>query len=541
MASSSSRQEEDILTALVATLPTPTPHAALTAATLTMTRADDGDRAAICIPAFATPLRRALTLWNRNPTWGAAVVGDPGADVLVQGVAHALSFVHDDPAALEDGVAIVLRNGATIAHAVGMQSLGAPGWRAIAAATRRTLVERTFAGDPSLFGFVWEALGDDLREATIRRIVKHPESVARFMGVIGAKSWRTTSPTMRQRLMLTLANAPEEMHGCAPVIAGMDDGEIERLVAMTTSHGQPWQAYRLLEDAGDVGRKRLSAPQRADLDDLAEQSGGESYLGVRLMRAADRGWTRLTSQDRAELLQGAEWNGAVAAALLRAVGAAGWTAMRANEQGVIRRSIRADPPCLFYAPPDLWTALRNDVGALMPMLPPNAHTMWRISGELAAAPPLVRALALACAPWSDADRRGKTDRMPRLLDAWRALTVADRTEMTKRVPRALPIVACAARLQHDPTVIETILDDLIDCAVKQGAERSAIAPFLARCERDGARWRAVMGDSVPSDDMPPDVRNAWRIAVRRGWVGDPCDCARAAESPSSAIRRIRGS
>ena len=359
---------------------------------------------------------------------------------------------------------------------------------------------------------------------------------------MGASAWRSTNPALRARLIAAAARDSVWIRAPAPAWAGMTDDERERL-ARAAMACDVAVAVRLLDDLGAAGRGALTVALRAAPESCARDVDSWRVLDLRV---ADVGWSALSAKERAAVIAAAEaapWRVAV---LLRAVGAAGWTAMCADDRERIIAIMRRTTEAFFRCPPALWVAL---AGADLPRateIPEGAIKQWRgedADADLDGLPPSHQAVVLALAPWRPEDAASDSVRMQRLRAAWNQTSADERVALVTAAPFVLPSVAVAARRRGGVSAAVDAVGATVArvASATGGADAKRAVGAMLRTPAD---WRAWMIAFVPTADDPPDVREAWRAAARRGVIADLALCARLAaterrtsESRRGALRR----
>ena len=507
--------------------------AAPSAAAALVAAADAGKRGLPpLIHAALTPsVAPALAAWRADPQWTKRAIGDKAQRAAARGLADLVGALRAHPAALHDAVTILLRSGSGAAIGRCLESLGMDGWASIPDEMRTALLAQAPA---SALGRVWTALDEPQRAAAVRRAVCRPSAAARLIGAIGAAAWQTTAPDLRRRLIDAVADSSCSALDTAPVWPGMTDDERARLTMTVIEQGDAIGPLRLLEILGVAGRAHLAAAQRAALE---TRTMADDRWRILAFRAADDGWNALTDDERGAVLATAArvcWNVPI---LLRDVGVAGWNALRADAQDRIAVVVRHAPHALFRCPPTLWRAL---AGADLPPatdVPTDARTYWRAEdadADLGGLPPAHQAVALALAPWRTEDAVADSARIRRLRAAWSALTDDERVALALAHSSMPATVAAAAHLAGGASAAGIDVGETLARVVTAtggGAAKRAVGAMLAA----SARWRSWMIAFVPTADDPPDVREAWRAAVRRGLIADVTLCARlAANRPTAA-------
>ena len=493
----SENQDQDLLmlATLALTSPAPPPATALATATAAIRSADG--IAPLLVRAFRDSLREAIAAWRQDATWPHAAVGCR-APFLLWRMARILRYLYDPPAraadadehvgsgvgaadaaTIADAVAIVLRDGDVHAVCACIESLDAPAWRTLDEAQRAALFARGSDGWVYVLGAVWTGLAPEQRARVVRFIESERRSQAPFLvGRIGAAAWRRTEPALRQRLIGVVVHEGRDISACAPAWHGMLARERDRVVAAMIAQNNAWDAWRLLEDIGADGRTLLAGGQRRSMDQLIAKDYPWASM---LIRAADknREWIGLPHADRCTALQKAEMNARLAAELLHAVGVAGWTAMRDDERARVLRGVRRARDGVFWLPPAFWKEAFADSPPPLTACPAPAAKTWRIDGALGDLSPPYRALALALAPWTDADLRGATDRMAHLTTAWRATDEATRLAAISAHPQMPAAVAAAARLLGDRAAGNDVFGCIVAAATQDGVEADLRGRFFA--------------------------------------------------------------
>ena len=492
--------------------------------------------------ALAPHVAPALAAWRADPHWAERAVGDQARRNLPWGVAGLVGALRADPAALHDAVAIVVRDGdaEAVAHCIG--ALGVTGWRALADDRRAALLQKARV---SAFGRVWEALDDAQRTtAALRAESGHPFIAAGLIGWIGAAAWRATDdPPLRRRLIDAVASQPRWVPTTAPAWAGMTAAERETLARAVIKRCDSQTVFCLLGDLGAAGRATLTADLRAALEARARTHDPWRVLAL---RAADVGWDALIAEERSAVLAAAEEQPRRVPDLLRAVGVAGWTAMRADEQERIAVAVRREPDALFACPPSLWGALA--VAALPPATAmKDAAHHWRTedaAADLDGLPPAHQALVLALAPWRPEDATKDSVRVRRLRAAWDALPDDERAALATVHPSVLAPIVAAARLRGGAA---TTIDAVGETVARRAAatDSAAAKRIVGAMLRTSDDWRAWMASFAPSAADPPEVWEAWRRAAQCGLVADVTLCARLAANrptaaPPSRVRQRAG-
>ena len=367
-------------------------------------------------------------------------------------------------------------------------------------------------------------------------------AVGRLIERIGADGWKATSPELRERLIDAVVQIPLMLQETAPVWSGMTAAERARLATAVIEQNNVGAAFVLLRALGRAGRATLTGQQRAALESLARNHDPWRVLE---MRAADGGWTALNAKERRAVLAAARRDARRVSGVLRAVGAAGWNVMRADDQARLAAAVRRTPDAFFRCPPALWAALGGDDPSPPRAMSRNAADHWNAEdadADLGGLPPAHQAVALALAPWRTADATKDSARMQRLLAAWNALTVDARVALATAHPSMLATVAAAARRRADASEgVDAVGETLIRIVLATGGEFDA-RQAAGRLMRAAPRWRNWMASFAPTDDDLPETWAAWRAAARRGIVLDPSLCARLAapaQRPSAARRAQR--
>ena len=493
--------------------------------------------------ALAPQLAPALATWRADPQWAVRMVGAAAQEGLASGVSYAPVALRSHPAALRDAVAIVLRDCAAHDVARCLDALGADGWAMLEDA-QRTAVASTI--DASFLGWSWTRLDAPQRAAAARQAASSTNDAANVVAWlirrIGAAAWRTTEPTLRRELINVVASAPWRVAVTAPAWTGMTDDERARLIAAVVAHGTPWDALLLLDALGAVGRATLTAEQRAALDGRAME--GPGAWRVLAWRAADVGWDALSAKERRAVLAMGQ-DDRRTPDVLRTVGAAGWSALRPDEQAHLAL-VRYRPHVLFECPPALWADLAGKDLPPAPYVPWNALKTWRaedVDDDLGRLPAAHQALVLALAPWRREDAAPDSVRLQRLRAAWRALQADDRVALVRAHPSVLPTVAAAARLRGGAAAATTAVGEtVVRLAAGNGAADDAKRTAVADLCTTG-RWRDWMVAFAPTDGDASDVWKAWCDAARRGLVADSDVCVRLAASgprESESRRALRG-
>ena len=482
--------------------------------------------------ALAPHVAPALADWRADPQWAERIVGKDGR-MSMRGVARMVGALRADPAALRDAVAIVLRDGDSddVVHCI--DALGGAGWRALADDQRAALLAR--APDVEVLGRVWSALDDAQRETTARAAASTPGGVAQLIGRIGAAAWRATDPALRKRLIdAAVARDQYWISDTAPAWPGMTDDERARLATPVITSDRDRHALDLLKTLGAAGRATLTVEQRAALDARAMKHP-ESWL-VLAWRAADAGRTALTDEERAVVMAKAVQGDGNVQRLLRDVGAAGWNAMRADDQARIAVVVRHAPRTLFLCPPALWGRL---AGAALPPptdVPKDVPFSWRAEdadADLGALPPAHQALVLALAPWRPEEATKDSVRVQRLLAAWDQMSADERAALATVFPSAAEVVAAAARLRGGAAAARAAAGETVvrGAATTDGAAARRIVGGMLHTSDD---WRDWMASFTPTDDDSSDVWDPWRAAARRGSIADLAVCARLAAKERDA-------
>ena len=483
----------------------------------------------LILAALAPLIQAAPTAWRADPQWPDCAIGDDARRSLIWGMAVLSGSLRAHPAALRDAAAVVLRDGDPWGVSLCLNALGAAGWRALADDQRAALLQNAPA---DALGRVWSALDDAQREATTQRAEATPNVAADCIGRIGAAAWRATDPALRRRLIAAVARDPLWVFVTAPAWSGMTDDERNALTTSVIERGDVRDAFLFLHRLGVAGRATLTAAQRAVLDARVMESDSWRVLAL---RAADAGWTALSDEERDAALMAMERSPWAVRSALRAVGAAGWRAMRADERKRLAAIVRRTPDGLFFCPPALWRDLAD--GRLPPATdsPTHATTSWRAEdadADLGDLPPAHQALVLALAPWRPAPIAPDSARIRRLFAAWDAMTTDDRVAVSKKHPSVLATIAAAARLHGAAGVLDAVGATVARVVTATGGAdgKRTVAAMLGA----SVRWRRWMGAFAPTDADPPDVREMWRAAAQRGGIADLALCARL------AARRWRG-
>ena len=490
--------------------------------------------------ALAPHVAPALAAWRADPQWAERAVGDQARRKLPWGVARMVAALRADPAALHDAATIVLRDGDLWDVSLCLEALGAPGWTALGDDERRTLLTRAPA---DALGRVWAALSAAQRATTVQQAARRSDVAAALIGAIGAAAWRATDPALRKRLIDAAARAPSWVCATAPAWTGMTDDERTALARAVIALRDASAAFVLLEALGVAGRGALTADQRAALERRAMVSP-DGWI-VLAWRAADDGWTALTDEERAVVMAQAEREGWNVQRLLRAVGAAGWRAMTADEQARMAVAVRRTPDAFFRCPPALWGDLAGDALSPATEISWDAPEFWRaedVDADLGDLPPAHQAVVLALAPWRTEDAAKDSVRMQRLRAAWTQTSADERAALVMKHPSVLAPVAAAARLAGGAADARDAAGETVvrGAATTDGVAARRIVGAMLRTPDD---WRAWMIAFAPSDGDPQDVWKTWIAAARCGSILDPSLCARLAakereeSTPSRALRR----
>ena len=513
----------------------PHPAAALVAA------ARSPDRIARLVRAALEPhVAPALADWRDDPRWDDLAVGDLTRWRLTWGVAGMVGALRDDPAALRDAAAIVLRDGGHTGVSLCLNALGADGWTALGEDQRAALLARAAPDD---LGRVWGALDDAQRAAAAQRAARCSDVAANLIGRIGAAAWDATDRALRERLIDAVARNPWSVHEAAPAWSGMTDDERVRVATSVIASGRDWRAFKLLDALGYAGCAPLSTALRAEIETRAQAYHAWRVLAL---RAADAGWTALSAKERDTVAATVAKGGTRVAEFLRIVGVTGWNALRADERARLAAVVRCAPDALVRCPPALWVDL---AGADLPpatKVEPHAARHWRaedVDADLGRLPPPHQALVLALAPWRPDDVATDSVRIQRLRAAWDQTPADERVALATAHPTAPAVVAAVARMSGGMDAgIDAVGETVVRIAMARGGARAATRA-VGGMLRASARWRPWMGAFPPADDDPPETWAAWIAAARRGGLPDLAVCARLAAKeredrlPTGAIRR----
>ena len=503
----------------------PHPAAALVAAVTSWE-----EIAALTSAALAPQIDAALAAWRADPLWAERAIGAEARKRLMDGVPRLAGALRDRPAALRDAVAILVRDGDARDVARGLDEIGAAGWRALADDQRAALLART---DASSLGWDWMTLDETQRATATQEAAGASDVAARLIGRIGAAAWQATNSALRARLIAAAVRGPFGVSDTAPAWPGMTDAERERLIAATPALGAA-NAIGLLESLGVAGRASLTAAQRATIEARAKSNYA---WRVRLLQIADAGWDAVSAAKRTAAIAEAEEDGRKTPQLLRIVGAAGWSAMRADERARLAAAVRTVPHAIFFCPPTLWRSLADGSLPSATTIPWIATRQWRAEdadADLGGLPPAHQALVLARAPWRPEDAAKDSVRVRRLRAAWDALPDDERAALATAHPSVLAFVAAAARLGGGGDAAGETLARLAAATCGAGAKREVGAMLGASGD-----WRPWMRVFAPTDADPPDVWESWLAAVQRGYVSDLSLCARLAALNISAASRAQ--
>ena len=516
----------------------PHPAAALVAAATVQE-----DLAAPIQAALAPYVAPALAAWRADPHWAERVVGDQARRNLPRGVARMVGALRDRPAAHHDAVAIVVRSGDSFAISRCLDALGVAGWRALEADRRAALLQKA---PPAALGRVWSALDDAQRADATQQAASSARSAARLIGRIGAAAWDATDPALRRALIDAVARDPYWVHKTAPAWTGMTDDERDVLARAVIEQGDAPDAFALLEDLGVAGRAMLTADRRAALDARARENDA---VRVRLLRVADGDGEALTDAERTAILAAAEREPWRVADLLRAIGATGWRALRADERERLAAIVRRTPDALFSCPPALWADLAGKNPPPANVLPKDIAEYWLdedADADLGGLPPSHQAVVLALAPWRRKEAAPDSVRMQRLRAAWDQTPADERVALAIAHPLMLATVAAAARLHGGASAAVAAVGATVGrfAAATGGADaKRAVGAML----RTSDHWRGWMVAFAPTDGDPPEAWAAWRVAAQRGVIADLALCGRLAakrrsqkrERPRTAPQRRR--
>ena len=520
------RQESDAHRAALATLlllhDAPHPAAALVAVALVR-----GTRIAPLIAVTLAPhAAPALTAWRDDPQWAERAVGAATQKRLAWSIDGVVGALHAHPVAQRAAIAIALRNEDSVAVAHCLKALGADGWEALEDDVRAALLTRASA---AACGWVWNALDETQRAAAAQAAVDS-SAVAHLVGRIGPAAWRTTALALRERLIDAVAQRASAVDKTAPAWPGMTDDERETLAMAAIARGGAWCVRDLLDALGPAGRAVLNADQRARLETLAL---ARAAWDVHLMRIADDGWDALSPQARRAVRSAAQRYAARTAVLLRALGGAGWRALRADERTRLVATVRRAPKTLFRCPPALWSDLAGDALPPATRIPAHVLASWRAEdadADLSRLPPAHQALVLALAPWRAEEAAKDSVRVRGLLATWDQTAADERAALATAHPSVLAPVAAAAHLAGGATAALDAVGATVARVVTAtggSAVKRDIGAML--CAPDD--WRSWMIAFAPTDGDPSDVREAWRAAAQRGSIADAALCARLAASP----------
>ena len=530
-------QDHDDDDAALATLllmeETPHPAAALVAAAETRRQVNFSPIQAALAPAA----------WRADRLRARRAAGALAHEGLTLSVAGMVGALCDDSVALRAAVDVVLRNGSGRCVERCLEALGADGWAMLNDQQRAALLARGGAAD---LGRVWGALDEAQRAATARAAASTPGAAARLIGRIGAAAWDATDPALRRALIDAVARDPYWVHKTAPAWTGMTDDERAVLATAVIEQGDAPDAFALLEDLGVAGRAMLTADRRAALDARARDNDA---VRVRLLRVADGDGEALTDAERTAILAAAEREPWRVADLLRAIGATGWRALRADERERLAAIVRRTPDALFSCPPALWADLAGKNPPPANVLPKDIAEYWLdedADADLGGLPPSHQAVVLALAPWRRKEAAPDSVRMQRLRAAWDQTPADERVALAIAHPLMLATVAAAARLHGGASAAVAAVGATVGrfAAATGGADaKRAVGAML----RTSDHWRGWMVAFAPTDGDPPEAWAAWRVAAQRGVIADLALCGRLAakrrsqkrERPRTAPQRRR--
>ena len=518
----------------------PSPQLALTAAA----RGMDTTAGPLLVSLLAPHLRPAIAAWRRDPMWLCAAVRSDKHQRLIRCVARLCGTFRDDPAALDDAVAVLLRDAGGEIIGDGIAALGAAGWRVLDVRKQVDLFRQAFAWPPYALGAVWEALSPKQRDMTLQLIGKHATLSAYFLERLSVDVWSSLSPDWQRRLVARAASTPWT-HLPASLWSDMDDDAVATWVNAILARKNEWEALTALQSLG-VARTRLTADQRAAIEQIA---GQKHWWRIALFRVADDGWATAATDRRRAIIETAVADEANVAALLRAIGVSGWMAMDADEHERIRTCVRRKPTSFFLCPPALWRHLQFSDPPPLAACPSEAFARWDAASDIGPLPWPYHAVVLALAPWSAADVRGETERMERLVHVWCAMTEAERDALIESQPLALPVIAavgrrCAAHGMHRSdarsaavTAGALAIRAMADPADLQNAFVSFLTTWFGASD---LKTEATIAAMTTLGDMP-QVERALRQAAQRGKVADPALCALLARRQAPTDRRTRRS
>lgn len=524
-------------TSLVVLESEPSPPNALIVASRLMATPLDPLPGLVLSPA----LRRAIAAWRRHPSWLRAAIGDDRFRRLTWGVARAIAVFRHDAAARNDAIDVILRDGDAVDVARCVKELGESGWQALDDARRDALFSAMRRSAICASGTIWPVLSEARQAAVVDCAVARPQTVAPLIGAIGAPAWQATTPALRRRLIAAAAEHLDAIAECAAAWDGMDDDEIDRIVAAVVAAGRRAEARSLLDRLDCSGRKRLTDEQRAALETLAREVDPWSVI---LMRGMDYGWNGLTQEERNAALQAAAWGASPGiAALRRAIVGDERTAMTDVARNRLTGGERCPIPSVLDASPFRWRRIAN--GTLPPIAddpsdePTDAPDGGIIAKGIYRLPAEQRAFILNLAPWMIADIQSATGRAFRLAARWRAMADDERVAFVREQPLNLPSVAVAARWSGDGDAAGAVVAVICGMAVRAAAAQGDISTFLLARRVAGAQWPHALHIAESSGPMTPQERTVWRLAAQRGWVADPARCATLIAAPSTPCRRIR--
>ena len=499
--------------------------------------------------ALAPLVAPALAAWRADPQWLNDAVRaaeewrfarrDVSQDRvrwrLARGVTQATGALRAHGDALRDAVAVVLRDGDRVAIRRCLASLDADAWRTLDDALRQALLAQA---TPDELGSVWDALSAVQHTQMVNAAAQSPDGAAQLIGAIGPKAWQEVHSVLRDVLIKSAVRDPQNVFLAAPAWTGMTDAERQTLTEAVIRRNNALGAAYFLESLGIDGRRLLTPEQRAHLYDCAQTY---APWNVTLMRIADDGWNALSPQARRTEIAAAERDSWRIAPLLCAIGATRWRVMEQEERDRLTAIVRRTPLALFDCDPALWAVFAKDCLPSPIDASLAATEYWPAddgAADLSGLSEAHRVFFRAFAPWRKKDAARQSARALRLLDDWNNMKDDDRVALATHYPPVLAIVAAAAQIGDKRSagndrnaVVDAVGETFARVAAATGGAdvaRRAVAAMLDATNR----WRPWMGDFAPNDTDPPEMRDAWRRAVRNGVVLDSDICVRFASRHS---------